>query len=224
MPVINSYDTLIQAVSDTAEDDSTEFLAFLPEAVSLAEDRLFRELDLLDLEKPVTGTMVQGVYFIPKPLDYKFAHYFKFAQGGKSVILRKRRDDFIQDYWPDLTVQGIPKYYSDATGLNFIVVPTPDAAYAYTLKYSAQPVKLSLANETNYFTDNCQDLIYYATMLEMTKFMKAWKDIPVWEGIYSSSMQDWNLNAARKRRDDGETPLNPTSGPNTLIHSSKSKA
>lgn len=224
MATITSYDTLLQAVQDAAEDDSAEFVAFIPDAIDLAEERLFRELDLMDLELKATGATVNNVYLIPKPAGYQFANYFSIVSGGRTKILKKRRDDFIQDYWPDLTVTGEPKYYSDSSATNFIVVPTPSTNYAYTIKYSAKPTKLSVSNETNYYTDNCQDMLYYATMVEMSKFMKAWQEIAVWDGVFTSSVQDWNLNALRKRRDDGETPQNPDSGPNTLIHTAKSKA
>lgn len=225
MAVINSYNALVQAIQDTAEDDSTEFVAFIPDAVDIAEERLFRELELQDLETTTFNTsLAQGVYLVPKPVGYKFAHYFKITVSGKTRLLKKRRDDFVQDYWPDLSVQDVPKYYSDSSSGYFIVVPTPDSNYSYILKYSAQPAKLTNSNQTNYYTINCQDLLYYATMIEMVKFMKAWKEVEVWEGVYGKAVADWNINAIRKRRDDGETPQNPDGGPNTLSNTQKSKS
>jgi hypothetical protein len=90
------------------------------------------------------------------------------------------------------------------------------------MKYLEQPTKLSVSNTTNYFTDNCQDILYAACLSEMAKFMKAWSQVQVHEQTYAMARDNWNINMKRHRRDGGHTPQNPNSGPNTLTHTIKS--
>ena len=214
---IVDYTSLIQALSATAEDDSNEFMSFIPIAIDLAEETLFRELELPDIEIKAPGVFVPGTVAQAKPTGYRYCNYFKFKDAqGKNVFLKKRRDDFLQDYWPDPTLTDVPKYYSDASVLTFDLAPTPDVAYVYEIKYTRQPLKLTATNATNYFTDRCQDILFLRCMLEMSTFMKAWTQVPIWQAGYDALKASWNLSMARVARDDGHTPENLSNAPNTI--------
>lgn len=223
--VIVDYPSLLAAVQATAEDDGTEFAAFLPIAVDMAEEFLFRDLDLPDLEtKTAPATLTAGSNIVPKPTGYKFANYFKIVVNGQNIFLKKRRDDFLQDYWPDPTVTDTPKYYSDSSATVFTVAPTPVQPWMYEIKYSSKPPKLTPTNTTNYYTTNCEDLLFFAVLVEMSKFMKAWPQVPIWTEAYTQARDGWNIEAMRKRRDDGQTPNNLTNGPNDVKHTIKSSS
>lgn len=223
MAVITNYTTLVQAIMDLAEDDGAEFQLFIPTAIDLAEEILIKELDLPDLEIKATGTLTQFSPILPKPVGYRFANYMQIVVDSKKKILQKRREDYINDYWPDVSISEVPKYYSDTGAANFAFAPTPDQAYAYELKYTKAPDKLSTTNQTNYFINSCKDILLAACMIEMTTFMKAWSQIPVFEKQYAALRDDWNIQMARKRRDDGSVPNNPD-GPNTLKHTVKTNS
>lgn len=223
--VVVDYNTLFAAVQATSEDTGTEFASYLPIAIDSAEEFLFRDLDLPDLEsKTSPSTLSAGSNIVPKPSGYKFANYFKIVVNGANIFLKKRREDYIQDFWPDPTATDVPKYYSDASATNFILAPTPVQPWSYEIKYSAKPAKLSPTNPTNYYTSNCQDLLYLACMVEMVKFMKAWPQVPIWTQAYTQARDAWNLEAMRRRRDDGQTPANPSNGPNDIKHTIKTNS
>ncbi len=221
--VIVSYDTLLAAVQNTAEDDGLEFANYLPVAVDISEEFLFRDLELPDLETKLPGVLTASSPTLPKPAGYKFANYLKIIVNGKNIFLKKRRDDYIQDFWPDPTQTDVPKYYSDSSATTLTLAPTPIQAWNYELKFSAKPDKLSLTNQTNYYTTNCEDLLYYAVMVEMAKFMKAWPQVQIWSQIYGAARDAWNVEAMRKRRDDGQVPDN-MDGPDTLKHTLKTNS
>ena len=229
--MINNYTTLVQAIIDTAEDDGSEFLSYIDTAIDLAEELLFKEIDLPDLETKVTGTMIPGVVTINKPTGYRFANYIKIMVPEvinplniNNVFLKRRRDDYVQDYWPNSLLTEQPKYYADSALTTFTIAPTPDAAYTYEIKFTAQPAKLTSINLTNYYTDRCADLLFAATMLQQVRFMKAWSQVQVWQASYDALKGGWNLEMSRTRRDDGQIPHNPTGGPNTLRHSTTSNS
>ncbi len=137
-------------------------------------------------------------------------------KSGQRTVLKKRNEDYLEDYWPDPFIQAPPKYYGDGSSTSFTIAPTPDASYFYELKYTGQPTKLSISNPTNYFTDKCRDVLYFACMVEVAKFMKAWSQVQVWEQPYQQAIANWNTQEVRKRMDNGEMPNNPLGGNNTL--------
>jgi len=121
-------------------------------------------------------------------------------------------------------VTGAPKYYADSSETVFIIAPTPDSTYAYEIKYQAKPTSLTSSNTTNYYALSCPDTLFYATMMEMAIFNKAYGDLKVWADAYTVSRDSWNVSVKRKRRDNGTNPNSPDDGPNTLAHTSQTNA
>lgn len=225
MASITNYTTLVEAIVAVTEDDGAEFAAYIPTAVDLAEERLFRELDLPELEEKAQGNMVTGNGIITKPTGYEFAEFFSYTPtGSQRVVLKKKLESYIQDYWPNFSTTGEPKYYCDVNETQFRVAPTPAANYTYEIKYTQKPTKLGTSNENNYFVDNCNDVLFNATMVEIVKFMKAWSQIPVWEGTYTNVRDTWNLEMARYRRDGSTVPLNPEGNLNSIKHTINTNA
>ena len=221
---ITNYDTLVQAIQEEAENDGAEFLSFIPTAIDMAEEKLFKELDLPELEEEVTGNMTSSNNQIPKPTGYKFGDAVTIMNGTSKVILKKKFASFLDDYWPDTSVTATPKYYADKDQTSFSVAPTPDVSYGYTIRCTKEPAKLSTLTQTNYYTNECQDILFYACMEQMAKFMKAWNQVAVWSQSYSTAQQGWNMQAMRYRRDGQITPNSPDEGPNSLKHTITSQA
>lgn len=220
---ITSYDTLVQAIKDLAEDDGAEFATYIPTAIDTAEEILYKELDLPDLEVKAPGNLVTGNNTLAKPTGYKKANYIKIKVSGKDRILKKRREDYIIDYWPDSSVLDIPKYYADTSATAFLLAPTPNSTYAYEIKYPQVPTKLASTNQSNYFITSCHPILLNACMMEMARFMKAWSQVDFWTKEYARLRDTWNLEAKQKDRDDGQSPMSPT-GPNTIRHTMKTEA
>jgi len=224
MASVTTYDTLVQNLKDVTEDDGAEFAAYLPTVVSLAETRLIRELDFPELETTQNGSLIALDYALPKVSEVEYVTFFYVTlTDGKRKLLKRRTDDYLIDYWPDPTLTGEPEYYSEEGTLNqFLIAPTPDISYSYTLRYMKAPTKLSPTVQTNYFISNLPDALFNACMVEAVKFLKAFSQVTIWEQAYQNSRQSWNAKAARQRRDDGNTPMNLEGGQNTITHTLQS--
>lgn len=216
MAAITDYDTLVQAVVDVTEDDGTEFANYVPTAIDLAEERLFRECDLPQLEEDSTGFLVADAVLQTKPAGYEFGDSFIVYDGTENIALRKKKTSFLKDYWPDETVTGVPKYYADMTTTTFKVVPAPFSAYAYTIRYTQQPTKLSTTNTINFYVSDIKDALFAAVMVEIAKFTKSWSQVQIWEANYVAAKDSWTIEAMRYRRDGEITPQNPDSPVNSL--------
>ena len=227
MTIIN-YDKLVQAIKDEAEDDGQEFADFIPVAIQIAEKKLFRELELPELEEKETGTTTPNVAFIAKPAGYKFADYFMVTvESGSNTLLKKKTEGFLRDYWAGTGAEdtGLPKYYADESVTQFRLAPTPESNYGYEIKFTKEPAILSTTNATNYYTENCADQLFFASMLEMVRFMKAWDQLPVWEQAFTTAKDTWNVETMRQRRDSGTAPMSVSNpAPNTLRHTVNTNA
>ena len=218
MAIITDYTTLTQAIKDKAEDDGGEFSSYIPVAIQNAEDRLFRDLDLPELQENVTGTLSEGDYLLSKPSGYRFAEHFIVVRDTERRVLKKKKESFIQDFWPQPDVlKDVPKYYCDKDLTQFLIAPTPEDDYTYIIKFTKEPQKLSTTNTTNYFIEKCQDILFTACMWEMTQFMKAWDQLTVYQTDYTALKDAWNVEASRYRRDGESVPMSPSGG-NTIKH------
>lgn len=222
--IIDSYTDLVSNLQNITEDDSAELLEYLPTAIDQAEERLFKDLDLPDLEKTGTGSLSGSVRTVSKPSDYLYGFHLYITNGSNEKELEKRRSSFIRDYWPDASETATPEYYADESENTFSLAPTPDTGYNYTLEYQAKPTKLSSSNQTNYYTEKVSDGLFFAVMSEVVKFQKAWTQVQIWEERYGQFVQTWNLQASQQRSDGSIAPNNMETTENTKKHTSQTNA
>lgn len=217
----NTYNGLVSAIKALAEDDSTEFEAYVPTAIYLAEENLIRTLDKQDLTVETSITASAGDEFLAQPSGTRLTNDLHFRTSSGSIVRPTlKSNDFIRDYWPATTStsaypNGQPKYYA-VEGTNFVLAPTPASAYPFTHRGVSQVTHLSANNQTNYFTNFCSDALYYGTMVGMSEFMKDYETLGVWQQRYVDAIQGLNNEGRRERRDDSVQPRNPEGGPNTL--------
>lgn len=216
MVAITNYTTLVSAVQEVSENDGAEFLAYIPTAIALAEDMLFKDLDLEELEIKTTGLLSAGSPLLNKPTGYEFANYINITVTSLKRFLKKRQEDFIIDYWPNSALTDVPKYYGDASETQFYLAPTPTISYPYEIKYVAKPSRLTSTNTTNFYVTSCSDILFYATMIQMSIFIKATEQINLWTAAYGYARDAWNTSDARTRRDNGSKPFNTDNTPNKV--------
>ena len=204
--MFTNYTTLVQAVKDSAEDDGAEFSSYIDTAIGLAEERLFRELIIQDLETEVTGALTAYSSTITKPSGYRISNYVSIVVNGARRLLQMKTDEFLIDYWPNTSIYGVPKYYSDSAKSYLSFAPVPDAGYTYYIKCYKKPSGLSNTNASNYYVERLPDVLFAAVMVEMHVFMKHWDIVALWEQKYQQAKESWTDFALRQKRDDGPNP------------------
>lgn len=205
---IESYSSLVSAVSEVAEDDSAEFLTYIPTAIDLAEVRLSRDIDSLGLVHTAIVTAQPSTATLTKPTGYKNGQDLSFVDPstGQRVVMKKKHYSYILDYWPIPTSVGVPKYFADVDATTFILAPTCNASIAMTLRYEGRPTPLTTSAPTNWFTSNCPDALFSATMVEMSKFSRNYALKDLYEGAYAAAVQSLLNEARRARRDNSGNP------------------
>lgn len=215
---VTSYPTLVSAVQAYFEDDGTEFKAYIPVAVDLAEQRLTREIDSSHLRLNTNVSCDANGFTVNKPNGYRFGFNLRYVRpDGTIKTLFKSTDSYCEDYWPyGATSVGEPEYYADYSATQFIIAPTCSNAGDFKLSYSGRPEPLSQQVSVNVFTSNFSDMLYYATLIEQAKFAKNFSVVDRLEANYQICLRDVVNENRRERRDQGLEPANTQSNTNTL--------
>lgn len=210
-----TYTALVSAITTLAEDQSSEFAAYIPTAINLAEDRLFRLTDV-DYSAVATVTTVIGSSSVAKPADHRVTHNLFMIVGLDRVPLMKKTEAFLLDYWPSAVDKAQPKYYTDLDNSNWMVAPTPDLIYQIRAEYEAKPTPLSPTNASNIISTLFPDLLLYASMSNMCEWMKDTNRKAEWEGKLQEALASVNNEGRRSRMDDNTHVQNLEGGRNTV--------
>ena len=170
--------TLKQSVQDWTENDESTFVGELDFFIKNAEERIFKTVDLDYFRKNVEGTTTASNKFLQKPSDYLATFSLSVVSSGSNVFLLQKDVNYLQEFHPDPTVTGTPKYYAQFDVDNFILAPTPSSAFAVELHYYYRPASLTTDNSgTTWISTNAPDALLYGTLVEAYTFMKGEKDI-----------------------------------------------
>ena len=204
-----TFTTLTQDIKDWMENDGTEFSNETATFISLAEQRIARDIDPYAFHEVANSSFNVGDRFVSKPVDAKIIFHFLLIDGdSKRIFLEKRTDEFIYDYWPISTTTGTPKYWSNYTDTAILVAPTPSTAFNIEMTYSRRLAELSSSNATNWLTENAQDLLLYGCLMEASTFTKSREDYAIYTQRYKEAVEAVNNQARRRRRDDFSSPSN----------------
>ena len=137
-----TYTTLKSAIKDYTENQEVTFVKHLVDFITSAEERIFKSVDLEFFRKTVTGTTTSGNQFLAVPDDYLASFSLSVENSGVKQFLLFKDVNFLQEYNPNAAT-GTPKYYGVYDYQNFLLSPTPDAAYSAELHYYYRPTSLT---------------------------------------------------------------------------------
>jgi hypothetical protein len=211
-----TYSSLVSAIQETAENTGSEFVGAIPNFISRTEKRLTRDIDLQGLTKFATTNFVTATPIYQKPTNALIVKNLTITSGGSRINLVMKTKEYLNDYWPDRTSVGEPRYYANY-GTELLVAPAPASAYPAEISYVVEPTALaSSTQEENYFTQYCSNALFYGSMIEAALFMKNPTAANIWESFYGRETAALNNEARRSRRDSMAMPASPAGGPNTL--------
>jgi len=130
--------------------------------------------------KNVSATFTASDQYLAAPSDFlsPFSLSYTDSNGDKNFLLFKDVN-FIQEFNPDATTTGAPRYYAVFDIDNFIIGPTPDSAYAVELHYYYRPASLTAGAEdaTTWLSENATLCMLYGSLIEAYTFMKGETDL-----------------------------------------------
>ena len=192
----------------------------LPNVIDYAEQRIYRELDLLN-ERVIdqSGVLIAGnrSFILPNVSgNWVVVEYINVSTAaGLSVTVSRSplvpvSRAYMDFAWPSAgNAQGIPNNWTPITqtptAFTINLGPTPDQAYTVEVIGTQRPSPLSSGNPTTFLTTVLPDLFFTATMVAAAGYMRDYgqqSDNPAqsvsWEQQYNLLMKSALSEETRK--------------------------
>lgn len=222
-----TYTTYVAALQTMIASNGIDvsFQTILPSCIDYAEQRIYRELDLLSTVTADTSvTLAIGNRLVAIPNTFIVTNGFNVltpagADGntGTRVPLTSVSRDVIDMLWPGNTVTGPPTMFAMLTQWSVLLGPSPDAAYVLETIGTIRPAPLSAANPATFLATYLPDLFLAASMIFMSGYQRNFSatgndpQMPVnWESQYGKLLASAETEESRKKyASSGWQPLSP---------------
>lgn len=202
----------------TIPTTDTGFIAILPGCIDYAEQRIYRELDLLaTVVRDATGSLSASSrnFTLPTPAAGSFVSVDSVnvvtpaataPDSGTRVPLMKTSVDFIDFLAPSTSTATVPAAFAMVTNQTLIVGPVPSAAYRLEIIGTIRPTPLSASNTSTILTAQLPDMFLAASMVFMSGYMKNFgaqaddvKMAQSWETQYQTLKASADVEELRKK-------------------------
>ncbi len=199
-----TYDELVTNIRNYTEVGSNVFTApVINTFITMAENRIMRDIDLDVFKQEATGSMTSGNKFLSAPTTILTHRYLMVSVNGEQVFLDFRDTSFMKEYWPDGTSTGVPKYYSVWDENTFYLAPTPNQNYSVEMGYIYRPAQLSSTNPTTWVSNNAPEALLYACLIQAYSYTKGPKEmLDYFEGSYRQALGGLGIEQQGRRRRD----------------------
>jgi hypothetical protein len=213
-----TYVTQIATLAVVPESDAA-FVTILPQMITYAENRMYRELDFLStVTTNNTYTTTAGTPFA----SFTLADFITLQQinvitpAGETVPNSGTRNpllpatkEFLNLVYPSSSSAALPEYFAMFTQDTDNVVlfgPWPDDTYTLELVGTYRPASLSSVNTTTFISTYLPDLLIMASMIYVSGYQRNFgraNDDPqmavTYESQYKALLQGATVEEARKK-------------------------
>jgi len=223
----NDYVTQISTLAVVSPSDSA-FVTILPQMLTYAENRIYRDLDFLSTTQSLTGyqfTIGSRTLVIPasnfvtvQQINVITPATVSVPNSGTRNTLLPTTKEFIDNVYPSSSGAGVPSYFAMFDQSTILVGPWPDATYTVEVVGTYRPASLSAANTTTFISLYLPDLLIMASMIYVSGYQRNFgraNDDPQmavsYEGQYKALMQGAMIEEARKKfQSSGWTSMSPS--------------
>lgn len=193
------------------------FIIDFPNIIDYAEQRIYRELDLLatrvtDYGQLTTQKRTQtlptniGTFLVPEEINV-FTPAGTAQNTGTRVPLVPVSKQFIDWVYPNAAQNnGVPEFFAVLDNQTILLGPSPDAGYQIEVTGTQRPAPLSSNNPTTFLSMVLPDLFLAAAMVRASAFQKNWSaasDDPnmavTWEKQYQTLKASASIEELRKQ-------------------------
>jgi hypothetical protein len=200
-----TYDELVTNIRNYTEVGSNVFTnSVINTFITMAENRILRDIDLDVFKKEVTGTMTTSNKFLTAPTDILTHRYLMLTDASNNQIFLDFRDtSFMKEFWADGSDTGTPKYYAVWDQNTFYVAPTPNANFAVELGYIYRPTQLSSTNTETWVSINAPEALLYACLIQAYSYTKGPGEmLGFFDNSYKQALQGLGIEQQGRRRRD----------------------
>lgn len=193
------------------------FQAVLPNIIDDAEQRIYRELDLLNTSVSATGTFTagtrmfnlpstQGTFVVTEQINVITPAGTTNPESGTRNQLVPASEEMLNALWPSVAGSTVPQYFAPQEQDRIIVGPWPAAAYTVEVLGTIRPNALSSSNMTTLLSVYFPDLLIAASMIFASGYQKNFgsmvddpKAAVSWESHFQQLITSAKTEEARKK-------------------------
>lgn len=194
--------------------NDSAFLTVLPNIIDDAEQRIYRELDLLStIVRDTSGTLTANSRNFTFPQHMIVLESLNLFTPVATTFNRwplvpttREWMDVVWGNEASASTPSIPQNYAMITDQTIIVGPAPDQPYIMEVIGTIRPAPLSATNTSTYLTNYLPDLFMAASMVFGAGYQQnfsSMSDNPAqsmsWESHYQSLFKSANTEEMRKR-------------------------
>lgn len=170
-----TYAELVELIQEYLEEDEATFVANIPQFVKLAEERIYRAVQLQASQKNATTNMISSSQYLTLPTDFWSPLELSVTVSGSQYFLYPKDVSFIRAAYPASSTTGRPRYYALFDHNTLILGPTPDSNYTCELHYIYKPESIVDAS-TTWLGTNGEQALMFGSLIEASIYLKADKE------------------------------------------------
>jgi len=181
VPGTTSY---IGQISTMAVVDPTDtaFLAILPQMITYAENRIYRDVDFLFTSIATTAygltvgsriiSVPAGTLVVPEQINVITPYTVTNPDLGTRNPLLPTTKEFLDAVYNVASNTGLPKYFVPFDDYTFLVGPYPDSNYTCEIIGTYRPDSMSASNLTTFISLYLPDLLIMASMIYIAAYQR----------------------------------------------------
>lgn len=163
-----------------SQDPDPDFDNILPAAIDYANERICRELNLINtvytdqttsLTANDRGCSIPDTFITVTNINVITPVGAGYELGRRAPLVPVSRDA-LDMLWPDNTTTGVPWMYCMVDQWSILVGPPPDEGYELEVIGTYRPAPLSENNPNTFLSDQLPDLFIAASMVFMSGYMR----------------------------------------------------
>lgn len=180
---ITNWHTLKSTVEDYL--DRSDIGDQVEAAITFAENRIYRDVRVADMETALSATTSSGVISVPSGyIEMKFM----YIDTAPVQALQRKDLSFIYENFPTRSADAKPTFFA-REGTNFIFGPFPDSDYAIKGIFYKKLTALSNSNNFNFIIGDFPEAILFGTLVECEPFLQNDERLVVWESKYQEAIK-----------------------------------
>lgn len=199
-----TYSQYVTQISTMAVVEPTDpaFVTILPQMITYAENRIYRELDFLFTSVSNTSyacststrqiSVPAGTFVVPEQINIITPAGTTNPDLGTRVPLLPTTKEFLDAVYGDSQGKALPKYFCPFDDYTFLVGPYPDETYQVEIVGTIRPDSLSATNTSTFISLYLPDLLIMASMIYVSAYQRNFgraNDDPQMAVTYESQYQ-----------------------------------
>jgi hypothetical protein len=205
-----NWGELKTAATAYLEAGSTQYTVNMPLYARLAEEDIYRQVQLPVSRATAYTQMIAGDRFLTQPIDCLSVYSLNVTIDGEIRMLLPKDPAFLREAYP-MDEQGEPRFYAIHDNDSFALAPIPDDFYRVEANYFIKLPSISagdIATNTTWLSQNGENALLFGLIYHGYIFEKGDQDvIQLYKGQFDKGIADLKLIVeGRQKKDTYRTP------------------